>query len=115
MLTDFPMASLAEYPYIRSAPAFQLVMIPSSVLPIIASSEHATIEANRRRSSSVRLLPLISRIALETNIPCFVSNGLSLISTGNSLPSLRKPKSSSPASSRAFQRGARKRECCSLC
>ena len=35
-------------------------------------------------------------MALETNIPCSVSNGLSLISAGNSLPSLRKPKSSRP-------------------
>jgi len=45
-------ASLAENPYIRSAPPFQLVMIPSIVLPIIASSEHVTIEASGLSQSS---------------------------------------------------------------
>src|SRR5271157_2868841 len=44
------MASLAENPYIFSAAAFQLTMVPSSVLPIIASSEYFTIEAKKAGS-----------------------------------------------------------------
>ena len=46
---------------------------------------------------SSRLRSLMSRIALETSTPSSVSSGLRLISTGNSLPSLCKPYSSSPA------------------
>ena len=38
----------------------------------------------------------MSRIAADTSMPSSVSIGLRLISTGNSLPSLRRPKSSSP-------------------
>jgi hypothetical protein len=51
MLTGCPTASAAVYPYSRSAPAFQLVMMPSSDLPMIASADDRTIAA---RSSSTR-------------------------------------------------------------
>src|SRR5690348_6273130 len=40
-----PMASAAVYQKIRSAPRFKVVMMPSSVLLIMASSEFSTIEA----------------------------------------------------------------------
>ena len=41
-----PMISLARYPKIRSAPAFQRVMIPLRSLTTIASLEDSTIAAN---------------------------------------------------------------------
>ena len=44
-----------------------------------------------RSSVSSRLRVVTSRMALETIMPSSVSIGLRLISTGNSLPSLRSP------------------------
>ena len=44
-----------------------------------------------RSSVSSRLRIVTSRIALEIMMPSSVSIGLKLISTGNSLPSLRSP------------------------
>jgi len=41
------MTSSAVYPNIRSAPRFQLVMIPSSVLLIMASSDETTSSAEK--------------------------------------------------------------------
>ena len=38
----------------------------------------------------------MSRIAAVTRIPSALSSGLSMISMGNSLPSLRRPESSMP-------------------
>ena len=51
----------------------------------------------RRSSSSAARRAVISRIALETSTPSSVSSGLRLISTGNSVPSLRSACSSIPA------------------
>src|SRR5579864_8086938 len=42
-----PMASSGVYPNMRSALLFQLVMMPSRFLLIMASSDEATIAANR--------------------------------------------------------------------
>ena len=50
-----------------------------------------------RNRSSAALRSLTSRTAAETRRPSAVSSGLRLISTGNSVPSLRRPWSSSPA------------------
>src|SRR6185369_12264318 len=41
-----PITSFEEYPKTLSAPLFQLVMVPSSLLLRIASSEKLTMEAN---------------------------------------------------------------------
>jgi len=45
---------------------------------------------------SKRLRSVISRMELLTSVPSSVSSGLRLISTGNSVPSFRRPKSSAP-------------------
>ena len=47
MVMDLPITSSAEYPKIRSAPLFQLVMMPSSVLLIMASSAEAIRDASQ--------------------------------------------------------------------
>src|SRR5262244_1822336 len=44
----WPMASACEYPNIRSALLFQLVIVPSSFLLMIASSEESTMAASSR-------------------------------------------------------------------
>ncbi len=49
-----------------------------------------------RRSSSECRRSVMSRMALDTSSPSSVSRGARLISTGNSLPSLRRPYSSLP-------------------
>jgi hypothetical protein len=41
-----PMTSSARYPYSFSAPAFQLMMVPSSVLPMMASCDDSTMAAS---------------------------------------------------------------------
>lgn len=56
-------ASLAEYPYNLSTAAFQLVMVPSRVLPMIASLEDWTIAVNQDRTSSSLLLCAWSPVA----------------------------------------------------
>jgi hypothetical protein len=48
-----PTISAAEYPKIRSAAAFQLRMVPSSVLLMMASSEDSTIAASRAAVSAI--------------------------------------------------------------
>ena len=63
-----------------------------------------------RASSCLR--SVMSRMALDTSVPPSVFSGLRLISTGNSVPSLRSPNSSSPSPSpaaagrRSSRRGA---------
>ena len=44
-----PIISPAAYPYMSVAPAFQLVMTPSSVLPMIASADDSTMAAGQQR------------------------------------------------------------------
>jgi len=48
-------------------------------------------------ASSACLRAVMSRTAADTKVPCWVSIGLRLISTGNSLLSLRRPDNSIPA------------------
>jgi hypothetical protein len=76
---------------VGSSPWFQLVTTPSSVLPMIASSEASTTAASRNRCSSALRRSVMSRIALETSVPSGVSRRLRPISTGNSAPSFRRP------------------------
>ena len=95
MRTGCPTASSSVYPKMRRAPAFQLVIVPSKVLEMIASSDDSTIAASRSRASSMSLRWVTSRIALVTRTPPIVSTGLRLTSAGNSHPPLRKPNSSS--------------------
>jgi hypothetical protein len=52
---DWPIASSAVKPKMRSAPAFQDVTMPSSVFATMASSEHSMIAANR--ASTRRIAP----------------------------------------------------------
>ena len=61
-----------------------------------------------RSTCSMRLRSVTSRMALETNRPSSVSSGFRLISTGNSLPSLRRPCSSSPAPMERVRGSAKK-------
>ena len=80
-----------------AAAAFQKVITPPRVLVKIASWEDSTISASSLIRSSAALRSLTSRTAAETSSPSLVCSGLRLISTGNSLPSRRKPRRSSPA------------------
>src|SRR6185295_11971396 len=64
---------------------------------MIASSDDSTIAASRNRTSSLSLRSVMSRMALVRKRPWSVSIGLRLISTGNSVPSFRKPNSSNLA------------------
>src|ERR1017187_9685291 len=57
-----PSISPAEYPNIRSAPAFQLMIVPSRALPTIASSEDSTMAASRESDASARFRSVMSRI-----------------------------------------------------
>jgi hypothetical protein len=47
----WPMISSAAYPYMRSAAGFQVVITPSVVFPMIASSDELTIAASRSAAS----------------------------------------------------------------
>ena len=60
----------------------------------ISAVRSASVRSAAWRRSCVR--SLVSRMALVTRTPSSVSSGLKLISTGNSVPSLRRPKSSRP-------------------
>ena len=60
-----PTASAAVQPKMRSAPAFQEVMTPSSVLLMIASSEESTRAARRAWVISPRRCGVMSRAILE--------------------------------------------------
>jgi hypothetical protein len=53
-MIDLPIISSAVYPKMRSAPKFQLVMILFKSLPMIASSDEATMAASRREVISER-------------------------------------------------------------
>ncbi len=93
---DWPVISASEYPYSRSAPGFQLTIVPSVVLLMIASAQDSTTAARWPARPSNRVRSLTSRIALEISVRPSVSNGLSEASTGNSVPSLRRPRNSRP-------------------
>src|SRR5579884_1809437 len=56
-----PIISSAEYPNNRSAPRFQVVTMPLSVLLMMASSEFSTIDASRRAVAAAFLRADTSR------------------------------------------------------
>ena len=60
--TDWPTISAAGYPKIRSAAAFQLVTVPSSVLAMMASLEEETMAARRSIASCACLSRVTSRV-----------------------------------------------------
>ena len=64
----------------------------ASAIPTGASSNAVRNRSSASRSAaSARLRAVMSRTALETSSPWSVSSGPRLISTGNSVPSLRRP------------------------
>jgi hypothetical protein len=71
-------------------------MTPSSVLPMIASSEDSTIEASRAAASAAIRRSVTSRTAAATIGPSAVSILESEISAGNSVPSRRRAVSGAP-------------------
>ena len=60
IVTGCPRTSSAVYPKMRSAPLFQLMTMPSRVLPMIASSEDSTMAASRAFVPSARLRSVMS-------------------------------------------------------
>ena len=60
-MIEVPIISSAVYPKMRSAPEFQLVMILFKSLPMIASSDEATMAASRREVISDRWRCVTSR------------------------------------------------------
>ena len=88
---DLPTISSLEYPYILSAAGFQLVMMPSSVLPMIASSELSTIAFMRWASSNARLCSVTSRWTADapTIAPSSSWIGATVSETGTTDPSFR--------------------------
>ena len=58
-MIDWPIISAAPYPKIRAAAGFQAVTIPSSVSPIIASSDDLTMAASQASLSSSGLLSAV--------------------------------------------------------
>ena len=62
---DRPLISCSVYPYILWAEAFQLSIMPSSVLLKIASYEFSTMVARRAWASSARFRAVISNTAIR--------------------------------------------------
>ncbi len=91
MVTGCPTASSAVKPKISLAAAFQLEMMPLRSSERIASSEDSTMAASLDCASSAFFRSVMSRITLSTTRPSAVSMGLSMMSTGNSGPSFRRP------------------------
>ena len=89
----WPASSLALRPVRSHSAPLTRTTRPSasaSAMPIGEPSKAPRKSSSAVRSStSSRLRALMSRMALETIMPSSVSIGLRLISTGNSLPSLR--------------------------
>ena len=70
------------------------MIFPWSLIMTMALGADST---TRRKRSSARFLSVMSTMAASTNAPSSVEMGFSPISTGNSWPSLRRPKRSRPA------------------
>ena len=75
----------------RSAPRFQLMIVPSRVWAVMASSDDSTTVASSARVSSARFRSVMSRMAAVSSTPASVGSGDRLMSTGNSSPDLRSP------------------------
>ena len=88
---DLPIASSAVNPMIRSAPGFQVSIVPSVVHEMMASSEQRTMAANRRCSCSALCGPEMSvNVPLITVAdPFSPGTRVALFKTQMSLPSRR--------------------------
>ncbi len=73
----------------RVAPAFHEVMVPSSVLLMIASSDEVTMAASRaaRISASLRSVALTSTLIAPSNRPDSSRNGVGYGIKGTRVPS----------------------------
>ena len=65
----WPMISSREYPYMRSAAGFQLVITPSTVLPTMASSQELTIADSRADSGKPRTALILPSDNWSTTAP----------------------------------------------
>ena len=72
-------------------------MTPSNVFPMMASSEFSTMAARCWAASNASLCSVTSRTAAVTSSPSLVWKADRLMSTGNSVPSWRRPLNVSPA------------------
>ena len=78
----------------RSACVLRMTILPSRLTTTIASGAASR---KPRNLASTFFRAVVSRMMLMTRVPVSVFSGLRLISTGNSLPSLRRPESSLPS------------------
>ena len=78
----------------RSACVLRMTILPSRLTTTIASGAASR---NPRNLASTFFRAVVSRMMLMTKVPVSVFSGLRLISTVNSLPSLRRPDSSLPS------------------
>ena len=63
-MIGLPIVSAAVYPNRRSAPSFQLVMMPLRSLLMMASSDESTIALNSWLPRSARFVSVVSRAIL---------------------------------------------------
>ena len=112
--TFCPTSSSRRYPNCFSACTFSRTISPLWFTTTIASGAASSSPRYRpsicARCFSASLRTLMSRIAAVTRIPSALSSGLSMISMGNSLPSLRRPDELDPGTDllrQRFGRGAR--------
>ena len=100
VFTCCPRSSSRRYPNSFSARTFRRTISPPGLTTTIASGAASSnpryLPSICPRCFSAALRTLMSRIAAVTRIPSALSSGLSMISIGNSLPSLRRPVSSIP-------------------
>ena len=89
-----PVASLLEYPYNFSAAGFQLVILPWSVLPMMASSEYSTIASMSPAFSTACCRAVTSSTPVITNNTSPVSIWDKLTLIRNSPPMRWRPLSS---------------------
>ena len=93
---DFVVIDQEHAPFDRSSTDVALAIAHARGLPALVRVAGPENILSVLDGGAAGILVTHSRMAAETNMPSSVSSGLKLISTGNSLPSLRRPRSSSP-------------------
>ena len=93
LVAPAPAAAYSSRPF-AAAPADRAMRCRRTA-PVRRSSDCSSATFCSRCASAV-LRSLMSRMAAVTRMPSALSSGLSMISIGNSLPSLRRPVSSMP-------------------